>query len=129
MTDIDKFVGSIQKGSEGFILMDEGNINKFLGIDIRQLDNNKFKMAQPFLIGRIVSLLGLENNEFEVDAMPRQRLLGKPLLNKDLEGKPHLKSLWHKLCHKKAIMRIGQYFLHTRDRGIVFNPDTSKGLE
>ncbi|KAL7525251.1 hypothetical protein ACHAWF_001273 [Thalassiosira exigua] len=34
-----------------------------------------------------------------------------------------------KLCHEKAIMQIGRYLLHTRDRGFVFNPDTSKGHE
>ncbi|KAL7529001.1 hypothetical protein ACHAWF_002798 [Thalassiosira exigua] len=35
----------------------------------------------------------------------------------------------NKLCREIAIMRIGRYLLHTRDRGIVFNPDISKGLE
>ena len=34
-----------------------------------------------------------------------------------------------KLCHEKAIMRLGRYLLHTSDRGIVYQPDTSKGLE
>ena len=34
-----------------------------------------------------------------------------------------------KLCHKKAVMRIGRYLLHTMDRGITFEPDTSKDLE
>ncbi|KAL7524219.1 hypothetical protein ACHAWF_000871, partial [Thalassiosira exigua] len=45
-------------------------------------------MAQPFLIDRIVSLLGLENNEFEVNANAKEMPVGKPLLNKDLKGKP-----------------------------------------
>ena len=66
MTDIDAFVKSMQNGPENFILTDEGDIDKFLGIDIKQLAPNKFELTQPFLIDRIVSLLGLENNEFDV---------------------------------------------------------------
>ena len=87
--------------------------------------------------------------------------MGKPVLHKDLEGKPR-KLSWKyrtavgmltylqgntrpeismavhqtarfsndpKLCHEKAIMRLGRYLLHTRDRGIIFEPDKSKGLE
>ena len=33
------------------------------------------------------------------------------------------------LSHKKAIKRLGRYLSHTRKEGIVYNPDTSKGLE
>ena len=87
--------------------------------------------------------------------------MGKPILNKDLEGKPR-KHKWEyrtavgmlsylqgnsrpeismavhqtarfcndpKLCHKQAIVRLGQYLLHRKDKGIIFEPDESKGLE
>ena len=34
------------------------------------------------------------------------------------------------LCHeKKAVMRLGRYLLHTRDRGIVYQLDKSKVRE
>ena len=33
------------------------------------------------------------------------------------------------LLHKKAIKHLGRYLSHTRKEGIVYNPDTSKGLE
>ncbi len=33
------------------------------------------------------------------------------------------------LSHKKLIMRIGHYLLDTRERGIIYKPDKSKGLE
>ena len=161
MKDIDAFVKSMQNGPEGFILTDEGNIDKFLGIEIRHLESNKFEIAQPFLIDRIVTFLGLENNEFDVSSNSRPTPVGKPVLHKDLEGKPR-KLSWKyrtavgmltylqgntrpeismavhqtarfsndpKLCHEKAIMRLGRYLLHTRDRGIIFEPDKSKGLE
>ena len=34
-----------------------------------------------------------------------------------------------KLCHEKAIQRLGRYLLHTKHKGIIYSPDTSKGLE
>ena len=34
-----------------------------------------------------------------------------------------------KLCHEKAIVRIGRYLLHTKDRGIIYDPDKTRGLE
>ncbi|KAL7523656.1 hypothetical protein ACHAWF_003506 [Thalassiosira exigua] len=34
-----------------------------------------------------------------------------------------------KLCHEQAINRLGRYLLHTKDGGIIYNPDKSIGLE
>ena len=34
-----------------------------------------------------------------------------------------------RLSHEKYIMRLGRYLLGTRTRGIVYNPNKSKGLE
>ena len=47
-----------------------------------------FEIVQPFLIVRIVTLLGLANNEFDVPTNGKAMPVGKPLLSKDLEGKP-----------------------------------------
>jgi hypothetical protein len=33
------------------------------------------------------------------------------------------------LLHEKAIKRLGRYLYHTKREGIVYDPDTSKGLE
>ena len=32
-------------------------------------------------------------------------------------------------CHEQAIIRISRYLLHSKDRGLVFKPDKTKGLE
>ena len=32
-------------------------------------------------------------------------------------------------CHEKAFMRLGRYLLHTAGRGIIYEPDVTKGLE
>ena len=34
-----------------------------------------------------------------------------------------------KLCHERTVKRICKYLLGTMDKGIIFKPDTSKGLE
>jgi hypothetical protein len=50
MKSIDAFIRSMQHGKENFILTDEGDVNKFLGIEIVQHDPNTFELVQPFLI-------------------------------------------------------------------------------
>ena len=34
-----------------------------------------------------------------------------------------------KLSHKRSLKRLGRYLLHTKRDGIIYNPDTEKGLE
>ena len=161
MKEINYFINSMKNGSENFILTDEGDIDKFLGIEIKHLDKGSFEISQPFLTERIVTLLGLKDNDFDANINARSTPVGKPVLNKDLEGKPR-KLSWKyrtavgmlnylqgntrpeismavhqtarfcndpKRCHEQAIMRIGRYLLHTIDRGIIYKPDKSKGLE
>ena len=45
MANIDAFVASMKTGSEKFVLTDEGDINKFLGIEITHIDNKRFKIS------------------------------------------------------------------------------------
>ena len=52
---------------------------------------NKFELSQPFLLKQIVNLLGLGHNEFNVQTKTKITPVGKPLLNKDLEGTLHKK--------------------------------------
>ena len=75
----------MQNGPEDFILTDEGDIDKFSGIDIKFLDDNKFDITQPFLIERIANLLGLKDNDFDVESNSRSTPVGKPVLHKDLQ--------------------------------------------
>ena len=67
MKDINYFVASMKYGSENFVLTDEGDINKFLGIEITQLDNKRFKISQPFLIDGIILFLNIDTNEYGMD--------------------------------------------------------------
>ncbi len=89
--DINTFVKSMKDSPEGYVLTDEGDVIKTLGIEIKEITKNKFKLSQPFLIKQIVNLLGLGKNEFDVHTNTKITPVGKPLLNKDLEGKPPIK--------------------------------------
>jgi hypothetical protein len=52
MKDINTFVKSKTDGSKGYVLTDEGGINKFLGIKIKEITKNKYELIQPFLVNK-----------------------------------------------------------------------------
>jgi hypothetical protein len=41
---IDALIQSLHKGEENVVLQDEGPIDKYLGVDIRQLDESSFNL-------------------------------------------------------------------------------------
>ncbi len=56
----------MKDGPKGYVLTNEGDMHKFLGIEMKEITNNKFKLSQPFLIEQIVNLVGIGQNEFDV---------------------------------------------------------------
>jgi hypothetical protein len=92
MKDINTFVKSMKDGPKEYVLTDEGDKNQFIGIEIKKITGNKFELSQPFLIKQIVNLLGLGQNKFDIQTKTKITPVGKPLLNKDLEGKLHKKN-------------------------------------
>ena len=155
-----KFIQSLQDGTEDFVFTDEGTLANYLGVCIDKQDDGKgFTMAQPFLIERIIKAIGfdLATTKGARDNVP----VCYPLLNKDSDG-PIRKAKWKyrsligmlcylqnttrpdismathqcarfntdpKLSHERAVKRIVRYLLDTKDKGIIFRPDLSKGLE
>ncbi len=77
----------MKDGPKGYILTDEGDRKKSLGIEIKEISKNKFQSSQPFLIKQIVNLLGLGQNKFDVQTKTKITPVDKHLLNEDLEGK------------------------------------------
>jgi hypothetical protein len=88
MTSIDRFITSMHTGPENFKLTDEGDVNKFLGIEITKLGPDSFELSQPYLIDRLLQFLGLCNNAFATAANPSSTPVAKGLLHRDLAGKP-----------------------------------------
>jgi hypothetical protein len=91
MKDINTFVKFMKDRPKEYVLTDEGDIHKFLGIEIKEITRNKFGSSQPFLIEQRVNLLGLGQNNFDVQTKTKITPVGKPLLNKNLEDKLHKK--------------------------------------
>ena len=52
---------------ENFALTNKGDINKFMGIEITQLDDKIFKISQPYLTDRIISFLKIDANDHKVE--------------------------------------------------------------
>jgi hypothetical protein len=61
MVHIEPLISSLHDGTKNFILQDEGSIDKYLGVNIEQLNNLSFHLTQPFLIERVSAFLGIDN--------------------------------------------------------------------
>ena len=88
MVNINRFFDSMKNGDENFVLTDEGDIDKFLGIEITQLDGKIFKISQPYLTDQIIYFLNIDANDHNVETNAKSMPVCKPLLHKDLSGKP-----------------------------------------
>ena len=157
MSQVDSIITSLKEGDEDFELTDEGSIDKYLGVMIKDIDDKSFEMSQPFLARRILQFLSLDEHK----TTGRDTPVGKPLLNKDLDGvprkhpwvyrgavgmlsyycnsvRPEIQMAVHQTArfsvnpmrsHELAIVRIGRYLVNNPDGGIIYKVDTSKGLE
>ncbi len=87
---IDDFVHSLQHGPEKFVLTDEGDIDKFLGMEITHNKDGSFEITQPHLITRILQLLKLDaNNEWKSSTNSKLTPSEKgAILHRDSEGAP-----------------------------------------
>ena len=71
MKAIVKFIHSMQHVPENFVLTDEGDIDKFLGNEIKDRGSGEYDLSQPHLINRILQVLQLEVNDFETSTDDR----------------------------------------------------------
>jgi hypothetical protein len=81
MADVDNVISLLHVGNKKFPLVDQGSIDKYLGLMICDIDSNNFEMSQPFLICRILELLSLDEHKTKECNSP----VGKPLLHCDLD--------------------------------------------
>jgi hypothetical protein len=84
MAIVDAVISSLKEGHEEFQLVDQGSIDKYLGLLILDIDANTFEMSQSFLIRCILEFLSLDENKTKGRDTP----VGKPLLNCDVDGVP-----------------------------------------
>jgi hypothetical protein len=84
MQRINALIQLLHGEDDHFVLQDKGSMDKYLGVNIKQIDANTFELAQHFLIKRITAFLGIKKGKTKEELTP----VGKPLLNKDLQGVP-----------------------------------------
>jgi hypothetical protein len=148
---------------ESYDLTDEGElgiegetVSSYLGVLVTyDKESGKITLSQPFLIERILELLGDSVKDANTKKTPAEY---KSVLHKDVDGPPR-KQNWnyrsaigmlnylaastrpdilyavhsaarfsvdHKLIHKNAVKRICRYLKGTKDKGMILNPDMSK---
>lgn len=140
---------------EDFICTDEGEADGYLGVEIKSEDGI-MTLKQPQLIKRIIELMKLRDANPKATPVVKP-LLNKNTDGKDrdensfhyrsaigslsyLAGctRPDISMAVHqaakfsnnpKACHDTAVKRIGKYLLGTEDKGLMYTPDKSKGLE
>jgi hypothetical protein len=144
---------------ENFTLSEEEDVSAYLGVKMNiDKEKNTVSMTQPFLIDRIIELLGDAVKDANVKSTPA---VYKEILHKDDDG-PERKQSWNyrsaigmlnylaastrpdclfavhqcarfssnpKLSHERAVKRIVRYLKGTRDKGLIITPDVSKGVQ
>ena len=151
-----RLIKSLLDGNEHFQLTDEGNLDRYLGVEITKLKDRRVELTQPHLINRFLAVVQQESN---INEKPTPAT--KPLLHKDIDGLPR-KFKWNyrqaigmltylqgtsrpdiamavhqaarftndpKLSHERAVHRIARYLKATKDKGIIYDPKSVKGVE
>ena len=94
---IDGLIWSLRHGPENYILTDEGEIDKYLGVDIVKNKDGSMELRQPFLIERCLKAMEIDPT-MNIKRTPAT----KPLLHKDKDGGTFP-------CSKFTIKFIGSY--------------------
>ena len=144
------------KNKEKLDLADEGDVEKYLGVEIeRNKEDKSISFKQTFLIQRAIELAGLrDSNKVDIPAV-------KPPLGKDLEGasrtstweyrsiigllnyisgssRPEIAYTTHsskifsanpKASHDKGVKSIIKYLKGTKENGLIMYTKNDKGLE
>ena len=93
---IDHLVHTLHHGPEKFVLTEEGTLDKFLGINIQPVGDDKYELSQPFLIERLVNLIE-DGLELDLNSKETPTPVGKPLLHKDENGKESTRGISEQL--------------------------------
>jgi len=150
---IDELFISLQ---EDFLCTDEGEADGYLGVEIRKDDDGVLNLKQPLLTKRIIEMLGVKDANPKATPVVKP-LLSKNSDGKDRDStsfhyrsaigslsylagctRPDISMAVHqaakfsnhpKACHDTAVKRIGKYLLCTADKGLMYVPNLSEGVE
>ena len=148
----------MKKFKHKYTLTNDGGIKNYLGVEVTKNSDGTIELKQKFLIERILKALGLDMDIIsaakptpvikpllhkDLKGLPRKydwnyRSLVGMLGYLQASTRPDISMATHQcarfnnnpmLSHERSIRRIGKYLLGTQDKGIIFSPDISKGIE
>jgi hypothetical protein len=144
-TEVENTIASLKRD---FALTDEGEVENFLGIKIKELPGGKKLLIQPKLVDRFIELVGIKK-ESKTHDTPADRVLQADKDHREKEEpwnyrsavgiltfiqastRPDLTFPTHqaakfsvdpRVTHEKAIKRIARYLLKTKDKGLIIDP-------
>ena len=147
-----------KKFKHKYTLTNDGGIKNYLGVEVVKNEDKSIELKQKFLIERIIEAVGLDK-DMTNSSKPtpvtkpllhkdREGLQRKHQWNyRSLVGmlgylqgstRPDISMTTHqcarfnndpKLSHERALYRVVRYLVGTQNKGLVFKPDASKGLE
>jgi hypothetical protein len=152
---IDSFITNMR--TQGYLLQDEGDVENFLGVNIKETKTGNFEMTQTGLINDILKDLSLHlpNCKYMAHDTPATAILHadehEPPFKEDwnyrsligklnflaLNSRPDICFAVHQCArwcsnprqsHGAAVKRIGKYLKTTADKGITFRPDGNHSL-
>jgi hypothetical protein len=157
--EIDKAIKELSdptKAKAKFIIEDQGNIADYLGINFERLTNGKIKMSQPHLIDQIIQEVNIKKTDKRsVPAAPSKilrrdegapeydcpfnyrKVIGK-LNFLEKSSRPDIAYATHqcarfcaepKESHAEAVIHLVKYLQHTKDEGIILNPNNKESFK
>ena len=154
--EIDQVVKDLQKANLN--VTDEGDVQDFLGVNIKKLDDGNIQLSQPHLVDQILKDLNMTQDNVKTKSTPA---MVSKLLTRDEDGEEfdesfHYRSIIGKLhylekgtrsdisyithqcarfadkpkaSHAKAVRWLARYLKATRDKGLLIKPSPNHGLE
>ena len=152
---VDNCIADIQ--ASGLNITMEGDVKDFLGVDIESHPDGTVTFSQPHLIKKILKALQMDSKTTPKDTpAASSRILSHGTMSTLFDQSFHYQSVigmlnyldsgsrsdiayaTHqcarfaanpKMEHGKAVRWIGRYLIGTQDKGMIFMPDSSQGLE
>ena len=68
---MDDVIQSLHEGLENFDSTDKRNVEKYLGVEVKELGDDTFELFQPHLIDHIIEFRGLHGNDVKLQYVKR----------------------------------------------------------
>ena len=71
---VNDIIQSLWEGPEKFDFTDDGDVDKYLGVNVKSIGDKTFELSQPYFIEHIFSFVGLDHEEPKVAILQSENL-------------------------------------------------------